>query len=526
MQPYSRQQWMDPPVSCIFAACMQAQSHLEITGGHLPIDHIAHLLGKDSSVSLGADVISRIAQGRAFLDAALNDSERTWYGINTGFGSLYDRRISHASTAQLQLNLIRSHAAGAGPIVPYPIARLVLLLKIISFCPGHSGVRIELVRKLIEVFNAGLAPAMYQFGSLGASGDLAPLAHLALNLIGEGGFVSENGAVLPAADVFRQHGIDTLTLEAKEGLALINGTQFSTAYGLWALMYAMRLADLADCCAALALDAFNGNPQPFDRRIHALRPHTGQRYVAEMILGLLEGSGIAAQEGKQLQDPYAFRCVPQVHGASRDVIAHCRQILDTEIHSVTDNPLIFPEDGEILSGGNFHGQPIAMAMDYLAIALAEYGSISERRTYQLVSGHRGLPEYLTRDAGLESGLMIAQYTAASIVNRNKILCTPASIDSIPSSKGQEDHVSMSANAATKLHELCENVHTILAIEFMTAMRALDFRAPSKTSPVLERIREAYRIAVPVPEGDCALEPLISSTRTFTTEIQQYLRDIG
>jgi histidine ammonia-lyase len=314
-------------------------------------------------------------------------------------------------------------------------------------------------------------------------------------------------------------GIAPLTLQAKEGLALINGTQFSAAYGVWSLEKSLHLYDLANVCAALSLDAFHGNPEPFDARIQQIRPHPGQIHTANEIRRLMKGSEISAEGEKQLQDPYAFRCVPQVHGASWDVIAHCTQVMETEVNSVTDNPLIFPETQDVLSGGNFHGQPIALAMDYLALAVAELASISERRTYQLLCGHRGLPEYLTLEAGVQSGFMIAQYTSASIVNRNKMLCTPASVDSIPSSKGQEDHVSMSANAASKLYELCDNVHTVLSIEFLTAMRALDFRRPEKTSPHLELIREAFRTIVPAHEEDQVLHPLISKTRAYTATLR-------
>ncbi len=494
-------------------------TQFEITGGPLSLKDISQICSNKSQIILSPSCSECIQRGRDFLERAIQEKDKNFYGINTGFGSLYNVSISPDAIERLQLNLIRSHAAGAGPLVPYEISRLVLLLKILSFCPGNSGVRVVLVEKLIEYFNAGLAPAMYQFGSLGASGDLAPLAHLALTLVGEGEFVTEDGIVVPAGKHLDTHSISPLTLKAKEGLALINGTQFSTAYAVWALGKSHHLYDLANVCATLSLDAFTGNPEPFDARIHQLRPHAGQIHTASEILRLLKGSEISAEGEKQLQDPYAFRCVPQVHGTSWDVIGHCLKVIETEVNSVTDNPLIFPESEDILSGGNFHGQPIALAMDYLALALAELGSISERRTYQLLCGHRGLPEYLTLAAGVQSGFMIAQYTAASIVNRNKMLCTPASIDSIPSSKGQEDHVSMSANAASKLYELCDNAHTILSIEFLTAMRALDFRKPEKTSPQLELIREAFRKIVPANDDDQALQPLIKKTREYTATLK-------
>jgi len=494
-------------------------THFEITGDPIQLSDLGLCrLGK-GTISLSDGCKERIHACRDFLEKEVKSGSKTFYGINTGFGSLYNVGISPDATERLQLNLVRSHAAGAGPLVPYEITRRVLLLKILNFCPGNSGVRLELVEKLVEIYNAGLAPVMYQFGSLGASGDLAPLAHLAVTVIGEGECMTADGNVLPTSKAFDSLGIHPLTLQSKEGLALINGTQFSTAYGLYALDKAWDLFDLANICGASSLDAFNGNPEPMDARIHELRMHPGQSRTAAAVRGLREGSEIAAQGEKQLQDPYAFRCIPQIHGASWAVIQHCHGVIETEVNSVTDNPLIFPDSGEGLSGGNFHGQPVALAMDYLALALAELGSISERRTYQLLCGHRGLPEYLTLEAGVQSGLMIAQYTAASIVNRNKILCTPASVDSIPSSKGQEDHVSMSSNAATKLYEICENVHTILAIEFLAAMRALEFRRPAKSGPYLEEIGVAFRAVVPWHEEDQMLQPLIGAAKEFTAQLK-------
>jgi histidine ammonia-lyase len=493
--------------------------HTEINGESVALKTLSARIVPGATVSLSNAVLERIQKSRRFLERSTQELGKTWYGVNTGFGSLYHVRISEDATDQLQLNLIRSHAAGTGPLVPYEIARLTLFLKILSFCHGNSGVRTELMDQLIRFFNAGITPAMYQFGSLGASGDLAPLAHLALVVVGEGECILEDGTVVPASDVLRQHQIEPLVLKSKEGLALINGTQFSSAYGAWAVHRGWQLLDLAQICAALSFDAFNGNPEPLDARIQDIRPHAGQIAVAQTMRRLLEGSEIASSGEKQLQDPYAFRCVPQVHGASWDVVRHCHEILEIEINSVTDNPLIFPDEEEVLSGGNFHGQPVALAMDYLALALAELGSISERRTYQLVSGTRGLPDYLTLEAGVESGLMIAQYTAASVVNRNKTLCAPSSIDSIPTSKGQEDHVSMSANAASKLYELCDNLHGILAIEFLTASRALEFRKPASTSPYLEGLRRKFSEIIGEANGDQALYPLIRTAKDFTREIR-------
>jgi histidine ammonia-lyase len=495
------------------------KKHTEITGTSIDLLTLFEIAAPGSTVSLSSEVLAVIQRSRAFLERSTKELGKTWYGVNTGFGSLYHVRISDDATDQLQLNLIRSHAAGTGPLVPREISRLTLLLKILSFCPGNSGVRPELMNQLIRLFNAGVTPAMYQFGSLGASGDLAPLAHLALVVVGEGECILEDGSVAPAAEILKQYNIKPLALKSKEGLALINGTQFSGAYGAWAVQRAWQLLDLAQICGALSFDAFNGNPQPLDARIHAIRPHAGQIEVARTMRKLLEGSEIAVSGEKQLQDPYAFRCVPQVHGATWNAVQHCHMILITEINSVTDNPLIFPDEEEVLSGGNFHGQPIALVMDYLALALAELGSISERRTYQLLCGTRGLPDYLTLEAGVQSGLMIAQYTAASIVNRNKTLCAPASIDSIPTSKGQEDHVSMSANAASKLYELCDNLHAILAIEFLTATRALEFRKPAKTSPYLEDLRARFAAIIGDANGDQALYPLIQAAKEFTLDLR-------
>lgn len=490
------------------------QQSTALSGAHLGLREILNIAGSGQQISLTDDCRKRISRSRECLEEATSRGDRIVYGVNTGFGSLYNVRISEDATDRLQQNLIRSHAAGAGPLVPHDIARLTLLLKILSFCSGHSGVRLELVEHLVAMYNAGITPAIYKFGSLGASGDLAPLAHLAMAATGEGECITPDGEVVAAENALKEAGLEPLVLKAKEGLALINGTQFSCAYAIHALDSAHQLLDLANTCAALSFDAFNGNPRPYDAHIHDIRPHGGQRDVAQALRDLLAGSEIAVQGDKQLQDPYAFRCVPQVHGASQDAIGHCAQITEIEANSVTDNPLVFPDTGEVLSGGNFHGQPLALAMDYLAIALAELGSISERRTYQLLSGTRGLPDYLTVEAGVQSGLMIAQYTAASIVNRNKILCTPASIDSIPTSKGQEDHVSMSANAATKVHEICENLYMILAIEFLTSSRALTFRKPAKTSPTLLRMLEEYRKVVPVQEADETIAPLIRKTVAF------------
>lgn len=471
------------------------------------------VLNEDRQLVLSEKAIGLIREGRAFLDKKLKQDKGLYYGINTGFGALCDVRISPEQTQSLQERLLLSHACGVGGEVPLEVVRLMMILKVQSLAYGYSGVREQLVQRLVLFYNEGVFPVIYQLGSLGASGDLAPLAHLSLPLIGEGE-VWYRGGKRPAAEVLRELGLEPLRLASKEGLALLNGTQFSLAYAVWCLMEAERLARLADCCAALSLDAFDCSLAPFHPVLHAIRPHEGQIRSAEAVRGWLEGSALMEKEKKHVQDPYAFRCVPQVHGASRGVFQHVREVVLTEVNAVTDNPNIFAREGLILSGGNFHAQPLALALDYLAIALSELGSISERRTYQLISGKRGLPDFLTSDPGLNSGLMIPQYTAASMASQNKQLCTPASVDSIVSSNLQEDHVSMAANAGTKAFQVVGNVERILAIEWMTAAQALEFRLPLTTSPRLKALLEDYRKYVPRLEEDRLLRTDMQATVTF------------
>lgn len=471
------------------------------------------LAGKEVALELSPDSIARIDHCRRFLEAKLHQSEDPFYGINTGFGALYNVRISREELTELQHNLVQSHACGAGEEAPAAIVKLMLFLKIRSLAYGHSGVRVELVQQLIRFYNEDLLPVVYQQGSLGASGDLAPLAHLSLPLIGEGQ-VYLGGEKMSSRDALTKIGLSPLQLQAKEGLALLNGTQFSTAYALWCLLQADRLQKTADLCAALAIDAFDCHLSPFDERLHLIRPHRGQVATAQNIRHLLEGSEIATRDKTHVQDPYAFRCIPQVHGASVDALHYAKQVILTEVNAVTDNPNIFPDTDAILSGGNFHAQPIALTLDFMAIALAELGSISERRTYQLISGTRGLPAFLTPRPGLHSGLMIPQYTAASIVSQNKQLCTPASVDSIVSSNGQEDHVSMAANAATKLYKVVNNLETILVIEWLTAAQALEFRRPARSSAAIEAIFGRYRQQVPKLDADRVLHDDIEMSRGF------------
>jgi len=492
-----------------------------ISPDHLSLEKIGEVLSNQSKLALSTEAVVRIRHCRDFLEQKLASNDQLFYGINTGFGSLCDVRISAGDLEQLQHNLVVSHAAGMGDAVPQEVLRIMLLLKIQSLSYGHSGVREVVVQRLVDFYNADVLPVVFELGSLGASGDLAPLAHLSLPLIGLGE-VWHEGRRQPSADVLNKHGWQPLRFQAKEALALLNGTQFSAAYATWCLLESRRLADLADLNAAIGFDAFNCRLSPLDAHIHQVRPHEGQVATAKRLLNLLGSSEIAQAEKTAVQDPYAFRCVPQVHGASRDAIAHIEKMLVTELNSVTDNPNLFPDDDLIVSGGNFHAQPLALPLDYLAIALAELGSISERRVYQLIGGQRGLPPFLTDDPGLHSGMMIAQYTAAAIVSQNKTLCAPASTDSIVSCNGQEDHVSMAANAATKARRVVLNLERLLAIEFMVGMQALDYRRPLKSSPGIEKIREEYRRVVPRLETDRVLSVDLEKTVGFLKHMHNVL----
>jgi len=480
---------------------------------HLDLPTLRQLLAGKTTVRLSDEARQRIQACHQYLHDRLEQSDAPVYGINTGFGALCDTSIAPEERQQLQVNLVMSHACGTGEEVPQELVRLMLLLKVQSLSYGHSGVQVATVQRLLDFYNRDIFPVVYQQGSLGASGDLAPLAHLCLPLLGLGE-VNYQGYRLKAADVLSLFSWEPLALEAKEGLALLNGTQFMLAYGVHCQLRAERLANAADVIGALSLEAFDGRPEPFDARLHVIRPHAGQLQVAERIRGLLAGSELQSQPKTAVQDPYSFRCQPQVHGASRDALAYVARTLETECNAVTDNPNIFPEDDLILSGGNFHGQPLALALDFMAIAVAELGSISERRTYQLISGQRGLPPFLVAEPGLNSGFMIPQYTAAGIVSQNKQLCTPASVDSIVSSNGQEDHVSMGANAATKARRVVENVEQILGIELLNAAQALAFRRPARTSPALEAVVAAFREKVAFVSRDRVLYPDLHAAAAF------------
>jgi len=440
----------------------------------LRLDHLFDDL--DRSMSGLRQRFGPVTESRKIVERALLDGQAR-YGINTGFGVLANKRISSGDLATLQKNILLSHACGVGDPVPPEITRLMLQLKIHSLSLGYSGVSEQTFLKLLELEEHDVLPWIPSRGSVGASGDLAPLAHMCLPLIGRGEVWDEKfSGKLPATEVMQARSIEPVALQAKDGLALINGTQMMLAYGAFVLERTLVLQREADLLAAMSLEALQGSAVPFDERIHAIRPHAGQKTVAANIRKLLEGSEILAshRDCGKVQDPYSLRCVPQVHGASRDALSYSRRCIETELNSVTDNPLVF-EEGDILSGGNFHGQPLALAMDFAAIALAELGSISERRTYLLLEGHDGLPKLLMQDTGVNSGFMIPQYTAAALVSENKVLCHPASVDSIPTSLGQEDHVSMGSISAFKLLKVLRNVELILAVELLTSAQALDFR---------------------------------------------------
>lgn len=489
-----------------------------ISSDLLSIDQIESIVIQDLKLELSEEARANIVKCRMYLDDKLKSNEKPIYGINTGFGSLCNVKISNENLSKLQENLVKSHACGTGEEVPQEIVKIMLLLKIQSLSYGHSGVQLETVERLIDFYNNGILPVIYNQGSLGASGDLAPLAHLSLPLLGEGE-VYLDGFRQPANKVLEKMGWEPITLQSKEGLALLNGTQFMSAYGVYILIKSCKLSYLADVIGAISLEGFDGRIEPFTDLIHLVRPHKGQVQTAERMRDLLEGSEIIAQEKKHVQDPYSFRCIPQVHGASKDTIDYVKRVFRTEINSVTDNPNIFASEDMIVSGGNFHGQPLALALDFLGIALAEFGSISERRTYQLISGLRELPAFLVSDPGLNSGFMIPQYTAASIVSQNKQLATPASVDSIVSSNGQEDHVSMGANAATKTLRIVDNLERILAIELLNASQAISFRRPLKSSDFIEMFLKSYREEVPLVEEDRILHYDIEKTIAFLQSFQ-------
>jgi histidine ammonia-lyase len=479
----------------------------------LSLEAIQEIIYQHKTLELSEEARVNIQKCRDYLDAKMSANETPIYGINTGFGSLCNVKISNENLSKLQENLVKSHACGTGEEVPIEIVRLMLLLKIQSLSYGYSGVQLSTVLRLIDFYNNGILPVIYTQGSLGASGDLAPLAHLSLPLLGEGEVVFE-GKKVPTSVIMKQFNWKPIVLQSKEGLALLNGTQFMSAYGTHILLKAIKFSYLADLIGTISLEGFDGRQEPFNELIHFIRPHKGQIVTANRVNEFLEGSEIISQSKAHVQDPYSFRCIPQVHGASKDAIDYVKKVFKTEINSVTDNPNVFIESDQIISGGNFHGQPLALALDFLAIALSELGSISERRTYQLISGSRNLPPFLIDNPGLNSGFMIPQYTAASIASQNKQLATPASVDSIVSSNGQEDHVSMGANGATKALRIMDNLERILAIELMNASQAIEFRRPLKSSDFIEMFLKSYREEVPLVKEDRILHYDIQKSVAF------------
>ena len=490
----------------------------QISAGHLTQDKIEEIILNNYKLELSDETRQRIVHCREYLDNKVANADAPIYGVTTGFGSLCIISIDDDQLAQLQINLMMSHACGTGDRVPNDIVKIMTLLKIQSLSYGYSGCKLDTVERLIDFFNNDIYPVVYMQGSVGASGDLVPLAHLCLPLVGLGE-VEYRGERMTGADIHKRMGWEPVKLGSKEGLALLNGTQNMSSFAVWSLIHAKRLANQADVIAAMSLEAYDGRQEPFNIAVHMVRPHQGQIATAAHMNELLKGSEMIRQPKVNVQDPYSFRCIPQVHGAVKDTLSYVKSIVDIEINATTDNPTVCPDDDLIISAGNFHGEPIAMPMDFLAIAMCELSNISERRTYKLVSGTRGLPSFLVAKPGLNSGFMIPQYTAASIVSQSKTLCMPSSADSIPTSQGQEDHVSMGANAGTKLYKVIKNTERVLAIELFNAAQALEFRRPLKSSPIIERVHEEYRKVVPFIENDEVMYPHIERSIQFLRKLE-------
>ena len=473
----------------------------------ISLSALKDLFYSSESLKLSDVAIQQIQKARTYLDSFSGSNGAPVYGVNTGFGSLCNTIIPDHDMSQLQRNLLISHACGMGNEVPAEIVRLMLLLKVLGLSKGYSGVQLETVQLLLDLYNNKMTPVVYEQGSLGASGDLAPLSHMCLPLLGLGE-VDYKGQKISGQEALSILGKKPIVLKSKEGLALINGTQFMSAYATFNVWRAQDTIDKANLTGAMSLEAYDGRTEPFLNALHAVRPHAGQLHIAAQFRTLLEGSSIASQEKAHVQDPYSFRCIPQVHGASWDTLQYVTTVVETEINAVTDNPVVLVDENKIVSGGHFHGQPLSLVLSYLTIAMAEIGSISERRIYKLISGTRNLPAFLTPNPGLNSGFMIVQYTAASIVSQNKQWCTPAVIDTIDSSNGQEDHVSMGANAATQLHRVLDNVEKIIGLEAFTAAQALGFRRPLQSSPMIEEAHQSIRKVIPFIETDTYMSPLM------------------
>ncbi len=496
-------------------------NHISLDKSHTGFRQVKELLLHGNKVTVSDEAAADITKCREYLNRKMSGSDALFYGINTGFGFLQNVKIDKGQLEALQNNLLKSHACGMGEEVPLQIVKLMLALKIKSLSYGHSGVQLETVKRLADMHNSDMLPVVFTQGSLGASGDLAPLSHLCLPLIGMGE-VFLKGKRMPAADALKKMNWQPISLQSKEGLALINGTQFMSAYGLYNLVQSERLMRWANIIAAISFDAFECSLDPLNENIHRVRPHEGQLNTAASIRELLKDSEIAHAKKNQVQDPYSFRCIPQVHGATADTVNYVQSVFIREINSVTDNPNIFPDEDLVVSGGNFHGQPLALALDFLSIAMAELANISERRTYQLISGLRYLPMFLIKNPGLHSGFMIPQYTAAGIVSENKQLCTPSSVDSISSSNNQEDHVSMGANAATKCKRVIDNVEKVLAIELLTAVQAIEFKRPMKTAAFLEKIIAAFRKEVSFNDADRILHDDMMKSVAFIRNVNNEL----
>jgi histidine ammonia-lyase len=500
---------------------MAKQSRKLVIDGHsLSLRSVeAFLRGEYRTIDVSRQARAAVKRGRAFVHELLGQ-DRAVYGVNTGFGKLASVRIPDSELEQLQLNLIRSHACGVGKPLPYQIVRLAVLLRINSLVSGNSGVRLELVDALLALLNSPVVPWVPEKGSVGASGDLAPLAHIALTLIGEGRAYFD-GKLISAAAALKKAGLKPIALKAKEGLALINGTQIIQAIGLATNCGMQRWIKVADAAAAMTLEAMRGSDSPFDARVAAIRPHPGHALVARNMLAMLQGSAIREshrEDDPRVQDAYSLRCVPQVHGAARDGFAFVRQIFERELNAVTDNPLLFPEDGDVISAGNFHGQPLSQALDFLAILMAELGSISERRTEQMVNPDlSNLPPFLVSGSGLNSGLMIAQVVAAALASENKVFSHPASVDSIPTSANKEDHVSMGVTAALKAGMIFENLKHILSIELLAGRLALDYHKPLKAGRGVEGIANALRKVVKPLKQDRVLHEDFENIRNLVDD---------
>ncbi|MBD5206585.1 MAG: histidine ammonia-lyase [Bacteroidales bacterium] len=496
----------------------------QVGSGELTYDVIEKILKNNYKLVLSEEGRKRITYCRDFLDSKTENTNEQIYGVTTGFGSLYDKHISPEELSTLQENLVKSHSCSVGTPVDDTIVKLMLLLKAHALSMGFSGVQVITVERILDFYNNNIIPVVNDRGSLGASGDLAPLANLFLPLIGEGE-VFFKGKRVKSSEMLDAMGWAPIKLKSKEGLALLNGTQFMSANGIKALIDGWHMVNCFDLFGAMSLEAYDGRIEPFLACIQQVRPHPGQIETGKIFRSLLAGSEMIVRHKTHVQDPYSFRCIPQVHGAVKDAMIHVTDVLHIEINSVTDNPTVFPDEDLVVSGGNFHGEPLALAFDYMGVALHELGNISERRVAQLILGKRGLPEFLVAHPGLNSGFMIPQYAAASMVSQNKMYAWPASCDSIVSSNGQEDLVSMGANAATKLHKIIDNLKYIAAIELMNAAQGIDFRRPAKSSPYIEHVMEEFRKHVPFVEEDVVMADYIQKTMEFLDSFDINLEEV-